>query len=159
MISSAYSISAPTGKPYPIRYTLTLISSSIFLIYIAVISPSKVDDVDIITSVIFSFFILSINAVPILAHPLLNLTPNELTEFLPLAKQRGLVGMECKYCLYNDMEEKFSIDMANRFNLKCSGGSDFHGSIKPDIQLGVGKGNLKIPYEWYLNLKQSSYLV
>ena len=98
-------------------------------------------------------FIHSINAVPVLAHPLLNLTPEQLQDFLPLAKQKGLVGIECKYCLYNPEEEKLCLDLADKFNLKYSGGSDFHGSIKPDINLGVGKGNLKIPYEWYLNLK------
>lgn len=98
-------------------------------------------------------FILSINAIPVLAHPLLNLSQEQLKEFLPLAKQKGLVGMECKYSLYTVQEEKFSIDIADSFSLKYSGGSDFHGSIKPDIALGIGKGNLQIPYEWYLNLK------
>ena len=98
-------------------------------------------------------FILSIDAVPVLAHPLLNLSPEELENFLPLAKQRGLVGIECKYCLYDAKAEKLSLNMADKFGLKYSGGSDFHGSIKPDIELGVGKGNLQVPYEWYLNLK------
>lgn len=98
-------------------------------------------------------FILSIGAVPVLAHPLLNLSPEELENFLPLAKQRGLVGIECKYCLYDAKAEKLSLNMADKFGLKYSGGSDFHGSIKPDIDLGVGKGNLQVPYEWYLNLK------
>ena len=98
-------------------------------------------------------FILSINAIPVLAHPLLNLSQEQLKEFLPLAKQKGLVGIECKYSLYTVQEEKFSIDIADSFSLKYSGGSDFHGSIKPDITLGIGKGNLQIPYEWYLNLK------
>lgn len=98
-------------------------------------------------------FILSIDAIPVLAHPLLNLTKEQLKEFLPIAKQKGLVGMECKYCLYNEDEERFSLDIADSFGLKYSGGSDFHGSIKPDIALGIGKGNLQIPYEWYINLK------
>lgn len=98
-------------------------------------------------------FILSIDAVPVLAHPLLNLSFEELEIFLPLAKQKGLVGIECKYCLYDTATEQLSLNIADRFNLKYSGGSDFHGSIKPDIDLGVGKGDLRIPYEWYLNLK------
>ena len=98
-------------------------------------------------------FINSIDAISVLAHPFLNLTAQELEEFLPLAKSHGLVGMECKYCLYDESTEKKAIAMADRFGLKYSGGSDFHGSIKPDISLGNGKGNLQIPYEWYINLK------
>lgn len=100
-------------------------------------------------------FIRSIDAIPVLAHPFLNLSANELENFLPLAKDCGLVGMECKYCLYDTNTEKLAVDMADRFGLKYSGGSDFHGDIKPDIELGFGKGDLRIPYEWYLNLKNN----
>ena len=35
---------------------------------------------------------------------------------------------------------------ARHHDLCVSGGSDFHGSIKPLIDLGCGRGNLKIPY-------------
>jgi hypothetical protein len=45
--------------------------------------------------------------------------------------------------------------MADAFGLLPSGGSDFHGTRKPDIKLGIGKGNLEIPYEWYLKLKMA----
>lgn len=98
-------------------------------------------------------FIHAIPAVPVLAHPFLNLSTEELETFLPTAKKRGLIGMECQYSLYDSPTEKNALYMANKFNLKYSGGSDFHGSIKPDINLGVGKGNLQIPYEWFLDLK------
>ena len=39
------------------------------------------------------------------------------------------------------------------FGLKKSGGSDFHGVNKPDIRLGEGRGNLKIPSVWLDNLR------
>lgn len=100
-------------------------------------------------------FIRSIDAIPVLAHPFLNLNADELKNFLPLAKKRGLVGMECKYCLYDAETEKLAFNMADSFGLKYSGGSDFHGDIKPDIELGFGKGDLRIPYEWYLELKNN----
>jgi len=35
-----------------------------------------------------------------------------------------------------------------KFRLLPSGGSDFHGSNKPHIAIGVGKGNLRIPLEY-----------
>lgn len=101
-------------------------------------------------------FIKSIGAVSVLAHPFLNLSKDELLEFLPIAKQGGLVGMECYYSLYDEDTTATSLSLANKFDLLPSGGSDFHGSRKPDIELGIGKGNLKIPYEWYKALKEKA---
>ena len=91
-------------------------------------------------------FILEIGAIPVLAHPFLNLSSAELEVFLPAAKARGLVGMECYYSTYTPGEVELSITIAKRFDLKLSGGSDFHGLNKPDIKLGTGRGDLKVPY-------------
>ena len=74
--------------------------------------------------------------------------------FLPQAKEKGLVGMECYYSLYDKYVTETSLKIADSLGLLKSGGSDFHGSRKPDINLGTGKGNLEIPYEWYLKLKE-----
>lgn len=98
-------------------------------------------------------FIKSIDAVPVLAHPFLNLTKSELEILLPLAKKQGLVGMECYYSLYSITTTKEAVELAEKFELKYSGGSDFHGENKPDIKLGIGKGNLEIPYDWAIALK------
>ncbi|MEI3339541.1 MAG: hypothetical protein V8R80_05970 [Eubacterium sp.] len=51
--------------------------------------------------------------------------------------------------------EKDYKEMAERFGLLISGGSDFHGTNKPYIKLSVGKGNLKIPYEILENIKKA----
>lgn len=96
-------------------------------------------------------FINSIGAVSVLAHPFLNLS--ELVEFLSTTK--GLDGMECYYSTYDEDTTNKSIRIANEFGLICSGGSDFHGATKPDISLGIGKGNLRVPFESFLNLKKS----
>lgn len=93
-------------------------------------------------------FVCSIGAVPVLAHPLLNLSVDELLSFLPRAKAKGLAGMECRYSTYSPEETRMSLQIAEVFSLKPSGGSDFHGSNKPDIRLGVGRGDLSIPGEW-----------
>ncbi len=98
-------------------------------------------------------FIKSIGAIPVLAHPFLNLKEDRLITLLPLAAEKGLAGMECYYPLYNEATTEKSMLLANRFGLLPSGGSDFHGSNKPDISLGVGKGNLQIPYAWSVALK------
>lgn len=93
-------------------------------------------------------FVKSINAVPVSAHPLLNLSYEKLEAFLPLAKEKGLIGMECFYSTYDEKMTQDSLRLADKFGLKYSGGSDFHGNTKPNIKLGFGHGNLKIPYEW-----------
>lgn len=99
-------------------------------------------------------FIVSINALPVLAHPFLNMSVDESEHFLPAAKAAGLAGMECEYSLYDARTTDLAKKTAIRHGLKFSGGSDFHGSVKPDIKLGIGKGNLRIPYEWYEDLKE-----
>lgn len=100
-------------------------------------------------------FIKLIGAISVLAHTLLNLTKEKLEILLPLAKEQGLVGMECYYSLYNETQTKESLVLSEKFGLKHSGGSDFHRENKPDIQLGFGKGNLKIPYNLVQQLKTS----
>ena len=44
--------------------------------------------------------------------------------------------------------------LAKEFSLLKSGGSDFHGDNKPDIQLGIGKGDLLVPASYYYELKK-----
>lgn len=90
-------------------------------------------------------FIRSIHAVPILAHPFLNLTEAELRAFLPVAKHHGLAAMETIYSTYDEETTELARSIADEFGLKHSGGSDFHGTKKPDIALGRGRGNLLIP--------------
>ena len=103
--------------------------------------------------------IRSIDAIPILAHPFLNLSEDELEYFLPNAKKHGLVGMECYYSLYDEKTAVASLKMADKFSLLPSGGSDFHGERKPDIKIGTGKGELNIPYERYQHLKDAKAML
>ncbi len=98
-------------------------------------------------------FIRSIGATPVLAHPFLDLTENELREFLPIAISHGLKGIETVYSTYSEEETLLAKQIAKEFNLKESGGSDFHGSRKIDISLATGKGNLVIPYDFCENLR------
>ena len=90
-------------------------------------------------------FIKSIGAVAILAHPFLNLTEAELREFLPVAIKHGLDGMETLYSDYDEKTTALAVSIAREYGIKESGGSDFHGERKPDICLGIGRGNLRVP--------------
>ena len=89
-------------------------------------------------------FIKSIGAVAVLAHPFLNLNEAELCEFLHDAVAAGLDGMEVYYSTFTAEQTLLAKKIADRFGLLYSGGSDFHGANKPDIQLGSGKGNFHI---------------
>lgn len=98
-------------------------------------------------------FIRSIGAVPVLAHPFLNLKEADLRIFLAEAKPCGLAAMETLYSTFDENLTAKAIAIAEEFGLKQSGGSDFHGSNKPDITMGTGRGNLAIPLEFLHTLE------
>ena len=109
--------------------------------------PKRLDFFDMVR------YVKNIGAVPVLAHPFLKLSEEELTVLLPRAKEAGLIGIECCYSTHNEEQTKTAFYLADRFNLKYSGGSDFHGDNKPDIAIGTGKGNLRVPYAFAEALK------
>lgn len=93
-----------------------------------------------------------IGILPVLAHPLQELTEAELKDLLPVAIEAGLVGMETMHSSYTPEVISLAEKIASQFRLLPSGGSDFHGSVKPDISLGTGKGWLQIPTTIYSDL-------
>jgi hypothetical protein len=92
---------------------------------------------------------LESKAVPILAHPhTLGLnTSDEVSTTLKRLAGAGLVGIECYYPLYSPFEREGYAALAERFGLKPSGGSDYHGTYKPEVELGIGRGNLAVADE------------
>lgn len=97
-------------------------------------------------------FIKSIGAVAVLAHPFLNLDEAQLRQFLEQATE--LDGMEVYYSKFSEEQTALAERMAEEFGLVRSGGSDFHGSNKPDISIGTGRGNLAVPLESLEELKK-----
>ncbi len=98
--------------------------------------------------------ILAAKGAPILAHPFtLKLSYFELEKYLRTLKDFGLIGIEAYYTEHNPDFTKFLINCAKKFDFLITGGSDFHGKNKPDIKLGKGFGNLKVPFECYEKLK------
>ena len=77
----------------------------------------------------------------------------ETLEFLKQAIPHGLIAMETVYSTYSEEQTELAKKIAEEFNLKQSGGSDFHGYRKSDISLATGRGNLIIPYEFCQNLR------
>ncbi|MBE6559384.1 MAG: DNA-deoxyinosine glycosylase [Ruminococcaceae bacterium] len=98
-------------------------------------------------------FLKSIGAVPVWAHPFLQMDEDGARKFLSEAVPLGLVGMETRYSLYDTETEALADRLIEEFGILPSGGSDFHGEVKPDIKLGVGKGNLRIPLTFAHDLR------
>ena len=90
----------------------------------------------------------------ILAHPVsLKLKRYKDTElFLKELKSIGLDGVEAFYSTHSPNFTRYLVNAAQRQNLLISGGSDFHGTVKPDTHLGIGRGNLNVPDEVYFEL-------
>ncbi len=82
----------------------------------------------------------------VLAHPYsLKLSPEELDDFLKELVDCGLDGIEVYHSNHTpEMIEQY-LNLAKKYNLLISGGSDYHGpSIKPKVHLGTGKENIKV---------------
>jgi hypothetical protein len=98
--------------------------------------------------------ILSAKGIPVLAHPILyRMSDARLDKLVSELKECGLIGIEAIYSTYNRSEERQIMELSKKYNLHISGGSDFHGANKPDIDLGVGYGNLNVPDSVWEELK------
>jgi len=92
----------------------------------------------------------------ILAHPLLyHMSDSTLQKMVDKMKESGLDGIEAIYCTYTPAEERQMKQFAKENGLLISGGSDFHGTTKPKLELGTGYGKLYIPYEVLETIKNS----
>lgn len=86
---------------------------------------------------------------PVLAHPIrLNITPPVAEEaLLARLKDAGLLGVEVYHSDHDPAVAARYLGMARKLNLAVTGGSDYHGEAKPNVQLGTGKqGNVHVPY-------------
>ena len=91
-------------------------------------------------------YILDAGGVPILAHPILyHLSDEKLDALVSRLKDAGLMGIEAIYSTYDARDERQIKELAAKYDLLISGGSDFHGKNKPKIDLGCGFGKLFIP--------------
>ncbi|MBQ9151564.1 MAG: hypothetical protein IJX72_04880, partial [Clostridia bacterium] len=114
------------------------------------IPPERLEFLDAIR------FLRSIRAVPVWAHPLQYRDEPTVRNLIPAAIEAGLIGMEVQHSSYDDETITRATALAEKFSLLCSGGSDFHGAVKPDVQLSVGRGNLDIPDGYFDALQAKS---
>jgi len=100
--------------------------------------------------------ILDAGGVPVLAHPgLLDYkTEDQLDELVGKLKKAGIQGMEVYYSGHTQDQTRLYAELAQRHGLLMTGGSDFHGAIQPEIEMGSGQGDLIVPYELFEKLIQ-----
>ena len=81
------------------------------------------------------------------AHPYqTKLTYSEIFDLARHLKNNGLDGIEGYYSEYSPEMHNTFMGMAKDLSLLVSGGSDFHAKMKPHLEIGVGRGNLQVPY-------------
>jgi len=99
---------------------------------------------------------LDSGGVPILAHPhtLGYEDDSTLEGVVRHLAEMGLVGLESHHSAIEPPRRRFLRRLAGRVGLVPSGGSDFHGSYKPGIRIGIGCGDLEVPDEFLEGLRQ-----
>jgi hypothetical protein len=100
-------------------------------------------------------FINEANGVAVLAHPN-TLQVNgysELENLILRLVKRGLRGIEAYYPEHSALEVAQYKTLAERHGLLVTGGTDYHGIDKNGLAIGVGRGEMKLPYSIVENLK------
>lgn len=94
--------------------------------------------------------------IPVVAHPIrLSLSREQEREMLLRWKQAGLLGLEIYHSEHPPELQAYYRQLAEELGLLPTGGSDFHGAAKPEIQLGTGRsGNLRVPREFLDRMRQ-----
>jgi predicted metal-dependent phosphoesterase TrpH len=92
--------------------------------------------------------IISAGGVPVIAHPysLKKDHPDALEEFVKNLVDLGLKGIEAYYPRHTAEQTSTYLELARKLNLVATGGTDFHGSNKPSVKLGVIPGRGPLPY-------------
>lgn len=92
--------------------------------------------------------------VAVLAHPLQLQAADEeaLQAVVQTLVKAGLQGLECHYRNHTPEDTRRFLALAKSNGLLVTGGSDFHGTNRPGIRLGVGEGGLDVPGECWEGL-------
>jgi hypothetical protein len=95
-------------------------------------------------------------AVPVVAHPhTIGVGADDYaTAFRALARV-GLGGIEAHYAEYPPELRLHLAGVAADLGMVATGGSDFHGTYKPAIRIGRGRGDLVVPDECVERLEEA----
>ncbi len=70
-------------------------------------------------------------------------------------KDSGLMGIEAYYSSNTDRQTSCYLNIASKYSLIVTGGTDFHGENRPSVRIGTGPGNLRVPYSVYEALNKT----
>jgi 3',5'-nucleoside bisphosphate phosphatase len=86
--------------------------------------------------------------IAVLAHPYLieGRQKDQLAGLVESLCDMGLKGLEVFYPQHPPAAVRQYLEMAEKYGLLVTGGSDFHGRLIPDIRMGRGAGDLHVPY-------------
>lgn len=72
----------------------------------------------------------------------------DIKEFInELVDNYDIDGIECYYNNFTQEQSDYLIDLCNKKGLFKSGGSDYHGTKRPEVEMGIGRGTLNVPDE------------
>lgn len=98
--------------------------------------------------------IRSAGGIPSVAHPI-RLKTLPLEETIAEMTTQGLLALEVYHSDHKPERVEVYRNLADRYGLAMTGGSDFHGGNKPGIQLGTGAGqNLSVPVQLLTELRK-----
>jgi len=90
-----------------------------------------------------------------IAHPTLNYFGHSISDaeiaskFPPILnslRERGVRGVECYYGSWPESRRNLLVSLARNAGMIPTGGSDYHGSLKANVRMGVGLvGDLHVP--------------
>ncbi len=90
----------------------------------------------------------SSGGLPVLAHPgLIRTDEPGLERIVREAARLGLAGIEWYYPLLDEATVRRCLQLGAKYSLVPTGGSDYHGSVKPKARLGIGAAGRPIPDE------------
>jgi len=93
--------------------------------------------------------IIRAKGIPVLAHPYVLRNDSLIVSFI----EQGIKGLEVYYPEHSQLIIHKYLAIARKFGLLVTGGSDFHGDIKPRISVG----HVKVPYKLVEKLKKERY--
>lgn len=92
--------------------------------------------------------------IAVLAHPTsIDPTLATIPDILIKLKKMGLAGIETYYPSHTPKICAALQNLGRKLGLLLTGGSDFHGAVKPGLPLGGNKKSIRVPYPLLQNIK------
>jgi predicted metal-dependent phosphoesterase TrpH len=102
-------------------------------------------------------WITDAGGIPILAHPYWEgLNADETVLSCRNLVEQGLRGLEVFYGAFSARQISLNLQLTRQFGLLVTGGSDFHGTFKPEISIGKGRGSLNVPSNLIDHLREAA---